>query len=352
MATFPPIYIINLKRNPERKLHMQRQMDTLGLEYEFVYVDDIDKYELESRTYRMQIAQSLGIDESLIENKYVAIVDHAKVKQDENWKKAELGTLAVVLSHIKIYDLMVKNGIDWACILEDDAELLPTFPEALKIAPKLEWDILLLAHCPNKFSEILKKCFKRIRIFNKDLLFFSRQLKETSTTQDEKDHRIESLIKEYGFNSHIYSKQSESFANAIEEHDNKYAEIAKTIMPANRRILMIDHERYKAHKTLYRYLRTYIFMQFGAVPERTSLNLITEHHCIAAPKYKPYSTAAYLVNQSTAMKWKHKALAENLLGIDEIPWELYKNKQVKLRIITPPCAIPTQSSFKYSSRLR
>ena len=351
MATFSPIYIINLKRNPERRLYMQRQMDTLGLEYEFIYVDDIDKYELESRAYRIRIAQALGIDESLIENKYASIVDYAKTKQDKNWKNAELGGLAAALSHIRIYDLMVKNDIGWACILEDDAKLLPTFPEVLKVAPQLEWDILLLAHCPSKFSEILKKRFKRIRILNKDLLFLGRQLEETPITQNEKDDRIKRLLEEYGFNSHIYSKQSESFTSTIEEHDNKYADIAKTIIPANRRIFMLKHERYQAHKTLYRYLRTYIFMQFGAVPERTSLNLITKHHCIAAPKYKPYSTAAYLVNQSTAMKWKHKALAENPLGIDEIPWELYKNGQTKLRIITPPCATPTHSSFKYSARL-
>ena len=188
-------------------------------------------------------------------------------------------------------------------------------------------------------------------MFSKDLLFLSHQLKKTPSSQKGKDHRIKRLVKEYGFNSHIYFKQSESFVDTIKEYDSKYAEIAKTIMPANRRILMIEHERYKEYKTLYRYLMPYIFMQLGAVPEKTSLNLITEHHCIAVPKYKPYSTAAYLVNQSTAMKWKHEALAENLLGIDEIPWELYKNAQVKLRIITPPCAIPTHSSFKYSSRL-
>ena len=148
MATFPPIYIINLKRNPERRLYMQRQMDTLGLQYEFVDVDDIDKYELESRTYRMQIAQSLDIDESLIESKYAAIVDHAKTKKDKNWKNVKLSGFATALSHIRIYGLMIKNDVDWACILEDDATLLPTFLEILKIAPKLEWDILLLAHCP------------------------------------------------------------------------------------------------------------------------------------------------------------------------------------------------------------
>ena len=143
----------------------------------------------------------------------------------------------------------------------------------------------------------------------------------------------------------------ESFADTIKEYDSKHAEIAKAIIPASRRILMIDEERYQAYKTLHSYLYPYIFTKFGAVPRKTSLNLITEHHCIAIPKYKPYSATAYLVNQSTAMKWKHQALSENLLGVDQIPWELYENAQVKLRIITPPCAVPTQGSFMYSTRL-
>ena len=149
MATFPPIYVINLKRTPERRLYIQRQLDALGLKYEFVDVDDIDKYEMKSKAYRLRIARSLGIDKSLIENKYAAIIDHAKTEKDKNWENANLGQLAIVLNHIKIYDLMVENDVEWACILEDDARLLPTFAEVLKIAPKLEWDILLLASQPH-----------------------------------------------------------------------------------------------------------------------------------------------------------------------------------------------------------
>ena len=349
MVPFPPVYVINLKRTPERKLHMQRQLDTFGLEYEFVDVDDIDKYEMQSAAYRMQIAQSLGIDNALLESKYTAIVDHAKTKKDKNWKNAALGGLATALSHIKIYDLMVRNGIEWACILEDDATLLPTFLEILEIASKLEWDILLLSHCQDKLP-ILKKRIKHVRMFSKDLLFLGRQLKGAPITRKGKDYRIKRLVKECGFDSRIYFKPSESFADVIKEYDSKYTEIAKTIMPANRHIFMLEHERYKEYKTLYRYLRRYIPARFGALPEKTSLNLITEHHCIAEPKYEPYLTVAYLVNQLTAMKWKRLALANNILAIDQVPWWLYKNEQAKLRIITPPCATPTYSSFKYSVR--
>ena len=56
MATRVPIYIISLKHTPERGLHIQRQLDIFGLEYEFVDVDDIDKYELKSKACRVRIA--------------------------------------------------------------------------------------------------------------------------------------------------------------------------------------------------------------------------------------------------------------------------------------------------------
>ena len=86
------------------------------------------------------------------------------------------------------------------------------FLEVLKIAPKLEWDILLLANNSVGLSaKILKKPIKRVRIFGKDLIFSSRQLKKTSSSQKGKDYRIKRLLEEYGFNSRIYPKQLESF---------------------------------------------------------------------------------------------------------------------------------------------
>ena len=346
-----PIYIISLSRVPERRLHMQRQLDMLGLEYEFV--DAIDKYDLESSEYRSKISCVLGIKEAILEHKYAKIINRAKTYNDKDLKNTDLAELAIILSHIKIYDLMVKSGIDWACILEDDAKLLPTFLEVLEIAPKLEWDILLFSNNSVGLSaKILKNPIKRVRILGKDLIFSGHQLKKTSSSKKGKDYRIKRLLEEYGFNSRIYSKQSESFVNAIEEYDRKYAEIAKTIMPTNRRWSLIKPERYIKYRTLRRYLKEYIFTQFGALPEETSLDLITKHHCISEPKYKPYSATAYLVNQSTTMKWKRKALAENPLAIDDVPWQLYKNAQAKLRIITPPCVTPTHNSLMYSTRLR
>ena len=353
MAIFPPIYVINLKRNPERRLHIQRQLDAFGLKYEFVDVDDIDKHELKSQEYRVQIAQSLGIDESLIENKYAAIVDHAKTKQDKNWKNANLGSLAVALSHIKIYDLMIKNGIDWACILEDDATLLPTFPEVLKIAPELEWDILLLASQPTKYFPVpylgIKGSTKNL--LSKYLLLLDRLVNSFSTKQ--RAYQIKRLSEDYGIDFHLYPKQLERVLKVCEEYNIRYKEIVKKVVLEKLRSPWINFSYCeRMHRELHEVLELYTIIQLGVWPEKSSLQPLTEHHRVAKPKYEPYSTIGYLVNQFTAVKWKRKVLDPSVLAIDQTPWELYKNEQVKLRIVTPPCATATYEYLRFSARRR
>ncbi len=112
MANFPPIYVINLKRNPERRLHIQRQLNALSLECEFVDVDDIDKYEMKSKAYRMHIAQSLGIDELLLENKYAAIIDHAKTEKDKNWKNGAVEKVSSACNRNRLRHLVLVS-INW-----------------------------------------------------------------------------------------------------------------------------------------------------------------------------------------------------------------------------------------------
>ena len=330
-----PIYVINLKRNPERRLFIQRQLDALNLNYQFVSA--IDKFDLESSEYRARISRILGIDEANLEYKFS--------KFDKEYRLEGLGNIACLLSHIKTYDLIIKNDIDMACILEDDITLLPTFPEILQTVAKLEWDILLFASLPTDFPTdlIQQERIKYIRIFDNDLLFFSSK---------QKDCRIKNLLEEYGFSPRLYPQLSEIFEKVLQEYDARYSGIIKTLMPANRRLFWVKHEQYIKYRILRKALKEYTFIQFGALPEKSSLDLITGHHCIAKPKYKPFSATAYLVKQSMAMKWKHKALDKNSLAIDEVPWELYRNEQVKLRLISPPCATAAYNYTIYSARRR
>ena len=357
MTNFPPIYIINLKRLPERRLNIQRQLGALGLEYEFVDVDDIDKYEMESESYRIRIAQSLNINESLVENKYAAIVDHAKTENDKNWKNANLGSLVIALSHIRIYNLMVKNGIEWACILEDDATLLPTFPEVLRIAPKLEWDILLLASQPSGFwplIDLIQTKPTRYLLFLRKFIRYLLSLNHRSNNSNgskQGAYQVKRLLKVYGMDSHLHLRQSERIAQIYKEYDMKFEEIIKTAIPKKLRLSWTEfRDCKKRHSELYGALVFYTSIQLGALPKQSSMESINSHHFIAEPEYCPLITTAYLVNQRTAMKWKREALAPNILAIDQIPWELYKNEQVKLRIVTPPCATATYSYLAHSAR--
>jgi glycosyl transferase, family 25 len=58
------------------------------------------------------------------------------------------GDIGCVLSHLKIYNKMIDENIEMACILEDDIECITDFPVFLNPANLLisEWDLLYLGH--------------------------------------------------------------------------------------------------------------------------------------------------------------------------------------------------------------
>ena len=85
-----PIYVISLKRAPERKLYIQRQLDALNLNYQVV--DAIDKRDLRSPQYRAEVADLLGIDKTLVEIRGTSYSFRSH--------------LACALSHVKAYNLM------------------------------------------------------------------------------------------------------------------------------------------------------------------------------------------------------------------------------------------------------
>ena len=207
------------------------------------------------------------------------------------------------------------------------------------------------ANPPTFLRHVIKKKFiKRIRIFDKDILFLSHRRINNANSSKQKAYLIKRLSDEYGFNSNLYFKQSERVIKILAEHDIKYEGIIKKIIPDKSHLSFVNHEQYVKYRKFRQCLEIYTSIQLGALPEKTSLESITENHCIAEPKHEPYSTTAYLVNQSTAVKWKRRALVPNILAIDQIPWGLYKNEQVKLRIVTLPCASATYSYLVHSAR--
>ena len=357
MKNHIPIYIISLSSMPERRLHVKRQLDSFGLKCQFVNVDDIDKYELESKDHLNRIAQSLGIDTIILEKKYNAILNHLKAssqgKQYEKNKNNNLGSLAITLSHIKIYDLMVKHNHSEVCILEDDVTLLPTFPKILKIAPDLSWDILQLAHQPGKNNvwNLLASCIYKRSCFTdskiKELLSFLRCWIGNHNDADKQ------ALKLYGFDHRLYPAQAKYIIKTIREHRDQHRR--RIILNGIRFILdtiMNNQHDIKITKRYYQLLFSDTIIKLGSLPEKTDLNVITHDHCIAEPAEQSLSTTAYIVRPAAAVKWKQKVLSVNPLVIDEVPWELHRNGQVKLRLVTPPCATATRIYLKYSARLR
>ncbi len=346
-----PIYIIHLKRNPERKLYIQRQLDAFGLDYRFVEVDVFDKYELESKAYRIRVARMLGIDEQALENKYATVVNDAK-KHYPKMKYRELASLAIGLSHIKVYNLMIENNHEMACILEDDVKLLPTFPEVLKTTLDLEWDILQFCHQPDwsVFYPFLIRYFRKVGFLtfpNFRLLF----------SNDKVDKQI---IREYGFDNPRYSKPTEYIKKTMQLYRNRYKSIIKPpllpiirTLPGAIRKFLIPKSDLPFINNLWGnrlLLEQNTIIELGVPPRESKPSLITKDHCIAEPRSGVLSTTAYLVRQSATAKWKQELLSENLLAVDQIPWELYQKGQVKLRIISPPCATATCNYLKYTMR--
>ena len=125
----PSIYIINLKQTPERKLQIQRQLDAFNLDYQVI--EAIDKYDLYSREHRATVAHELNVDENKVELMY---------------KTKSASEVACVLSHVKIFNLIIENNIPRACVLEDDVHLLPEFPKMLIASQEVSWDVLMLSH--------------------------------------------------------------------------------------------------------------------------------------------------------------------------------------------------------------
>ena len=110
-----PVYVISLADSEARRRNMTERLGTLGIPFQFV--DAID-----GRTERLP-------DE----------FDGARVS-----RFGLPGNIACTLSHRLVHRMIAESADEVALILEDDAVLSDDFGEIVRVAPKLQFDVLKL----------------------------------------------------------------------------------------------------------------------------------------------------------------------------------------------------------------
>ena len=325
MNTNPyPIYVINLKRNPERKLHIQRQLDALNLSYKFV--DAIDKYDMQSPTYRCEIACQLGIDGG------GAIKSNASAYY--------YSRLACALSHVKAYNLMIENNDQAACILEDDSIISLDFLEILRAAQKIPWDILMLSSQSKTIRYMLGPYFNvqgNVEIFSRlrRIKWFRRLLPYTVIPQVQLDRISKYKLKWCLLMLLSYSKTLNKIMYKF------FLRSSRPLLKFSKIDRRILHER----KGIY----SYGGCQLGALPIRSSQQTLYGNYDIATPIEEPTSSMGYLLTLSMAYKWKKLVRPTAFRPIDSIPWNLHEKYGIRLRIVTPPCVTASLSYIENSA---
>lgn len=118
-----PIFVINLERRPDRKDQIKTRLDNLGIK-NYKFVNAVDGKQL--------------TDEDLL-----TVYDDIRAK--EIHRSMEATEIACALSHINCAKRIIDEGLDYAVILEDDAELTIEFKQFLKDFRKgYDFDFLIL----------------------------------------------------------------------------------------------------------------------------------------------------------------------------------------------------------------
>jgi glycosyl transferase family 25 len=123
------VFVINLKRCADRKTHMVKQLNQLNIVHEFV--DTVDGQGLSDR----EINTKYGVETFPPWSSFNA----------RHLLKGEIGCL---LSHLSIYQRMIHEDIECACIFEDDNDFGQDVDILLKenLLLKIDWELLLIGH--------------------------------------------------------------------------------------------------------------------------------------------------------------------------------------------------------------
>lgn len=146
-----PIFIINLKRRLDRKASMEHKLKNLGIT-NYAFIEAIDALEL---------------SEEDIKTHY----------DKKDYKELSLPEIACALSHIKVYNKILENNINYAIILEDDANPNIEFKKFItnfNIKNDYDFDFLLLGYYSSNqsFNGKLKTSKANVKLLEYDSIIY------------------------------------------------------------------------------------------------------------------------------------------------------------------------------------
>jgi glycosyl transferase family 25 len=122
-----PVFVINLKSSVDRKVHTINQLNDLDIPFQII--EAVDKFD--SSVLELVDKHRFNLFEQGLRSRYLL--------------HEEIGC---VLSHVKVYQKLVDENIELACILEDDNDYEKDFKDLLILnnLNVVDWDILHLGH--------------------------------------------------------------------------------------------------------------------------------------------------------------------------------------------------------------
>lgn len=133
----PPIFVINLLRDIDKKNHMAEVLERLNINYHFFE----------------------AVDGKQLSNLEIAKIYDQKIARKQRKRDLTVGELGCSLSHLGIYKKMLKEDIKQAIIFEDDAVIEEGFMEVISQINHFpnDWELVLLGHIETKYDCKIKR---------------------------------------------------------------------------------------------------------------------------------------------------------------------------------------------------
>lgn len=158
------VYLISLDRTPDRREPLMRQLDDLAIAYEVFYavdgrkgfrIEDVEKYAGKRKQHRLGANFDIAMQDNIIPSKLPsALILHERLR------------FGCYLSHVRIWEKLIRSQTSHMVILEDDVSIVANFDTRLKLSlaqlPE-NWDIFYLNSCFTKLGGVLRPGILQLR---------------------------------------------------------------------------------------------------------------------------------------------------------------------------------------------